>query len=298
MMTRNVPLPAPRGPSGQAQVAPVDLRETRMGAPFAHAAPQGPPLRPHPTPFPRGVTPVPSRSGPFAALPAEDTYASGNHPHANANANANANAYAPAPVYAPPPPPHASAYGSSPAPLPAPSTSVSLPPKPTAPPTQKPRLAVLALGGACLLIAAGVLLVNGAAANAPPKTAKRSPAAASPASSPSTPATTAAVIPGAGAAVLAADVPSTKTPAAPATGLPGAHAAPAPPPSTTTPTARTPIEKRDVLAERRIAKALLTGDANGATTEADALAAAHPEIGEYRTMRRALRRMTPPSSAD
>ncbi len=272
-----------------AQIAPPDLRETRTSAPFA------PPRAPSPPHDPDATHPPPTRFGPAEPGPRLPTpFPCG----VSAYANASPPAYAPPFAYSPAgtPPngtPHASVYATfSPAPahaaLPVPSASVSLPPTPPAPAAQKPRLAILALGGACLLFAAGLFVVRGAATNAPARSAKR-PATA--AAAPSPPITAAAALPSA----TAAESLTAKAPAPPATGVPGSHASPLPRATTA---ARTPIERRDVLAERRIAKALLTGDAIGATTAADALAAAHPEIAEYRTMRRALRRMAEPSSAD
>ncbi len=296
MMTRVGPLPMPGRTPGSgvaaarpaqvaqpARVAQEDLRETRMGASpaeFQQAQPFGagrpgpvtpmsfargvPTLLPHPAPQPPPYA--------YASSPPPFPYPSP-YPHPHPHPHPNANAYPNAPPYANPTP-------SPDSPRPRPDTSaVSVSQPPPAEAKKRPRPAVLAIG-AVALAAAGALFF---ASHKPAPSAKLTPAMASANPTPA---------PRASTAIAPTPAPTPAPAASTKAATPTAATKPAPAETHARP------EKRDALAERRIAKALLAGDASAATTEADALAAAHPDVPEYRTMRRALRRMTPPTTAD
>lgn len=282
MMTRNAPLPAPN-----ARARQEDLRETRTLAPVAPVAPPPPsPWPPMPMTFARPAPalveiapsgPATERTAPPAAAP----YA---HPSA-AYAPVAPPAHAHTPLETPAAWAPTAAGGS--AAVPTTRTTSATSERPT-PPTasRRPRAAVLALGAAGLF-AALALVFAAHRSHASPRASAPRPTATAPAGL----AATAAATPSAATAPSATTAAGTRDP----------KEAPRADTKETKPTvaasaARSP--GRDPLAERRIAKALLAGDTAAATTETDALLAVHPEIVEYRTMRRALRRMAPPSAAE
>lgn len=275
-MSEHPPVAAPVRPltaSGSGPIAAAPARTPSQGIPV--------PL-PHPHPHPT----APSNA--YAHAHANAYPHAHAHAHANAYANAHAYAYAHAnasAAYAVPAPP--AAWTAPSPPTPAPTTppqawvaeatrTTAPPPAPPAAPSPAPArprrvIVAVAAGG----VAAAAVLFALSAVRPGLVTASRTPAA-----EPTTSATS----------------PTFRRVGAP----PAESAAVAPPkaPPPTAPASPAARGARDADAERRIAKALLAGDSTAATTEANALAAAHPDVAEYRTMRRALRRMTPPSTAD